>query len=240
MKEKGKNKKVKFNFTKLIIPFIIILIIGLQIAYFYFMPTLNIYIKGNKFLSDNDIIMAGDLKDYPPLYRNSSNSLKKKIKKNPLVKDVEIKKVFTGKLIITVSENKYLFYDRNLNMIVLSGNVTISKDLVNIMIPSLINYVPNEIYKDFVKDFNRIDQSVISMISEIEYKPLYSNENIIDDKRFLLRMNDGNEVYINTVNIEQLNNYPAFYASLEDKKGTLNLDSSTKENFVFKPFKAEE
>ena len=194
------------------------------------------FINGNKYLSDYDIITVGELRGRTPLYRRSSNSLVKKIKKNPLVKDVKVIKKFNGKLTINVTENKYLFLDRNNNMVILSGNTKVNPETVKTSIPTLINYVPNEIYLDLVKDFDRIDESVIAMISEIEYKPLYSNENIIDDKRFLLRMNDGNEVYINTVNIEQLNNYPKFYASLEDKKGVLNLDSSTKENFVFKPF----
>lgn len=236
MDKKSKNKKRHLNVTRLVLILTIILIITLQICYFYFMPTLNIYIDGNKHLSDYEIMTLAGLKNYPPLYRGSSNSLVKKIKKNPLVRDVKVKKVFTGKLYITIYENKYLFLDRNNNMIIISGNVKVSTDGVNANIPSLINYVPNDIYLEFVKDFDTIDESVISMISEIEYKPLYSGENIIDDKRFLLRMNDGNEVYINTVNIEQLNNYPKFFASLEDKKGVLNLDSSTKENFVFKPF----
>lgn len=239
MEEKGKNKKnnsKQFNIFSILIPLLLILIVGLQIAYFYFMPVLNIYINGNKYLSDYDIITAGDLRGKPALYRRSSNNLKKKIKKNPLVKDVQIIKKFNGKLTINITENKYLFLDRNNNMVILSGNTKVNPETVKTSIPTLINYVPNDIYLDLVKDFDRIDESVIAMINEIEYKPLYSNENIIDDKRFLLRMNDGNEVYINTVNIEQLNNYPKFYASLEDRKGVLNLDSSTKENFVFKPF----
>ena len=237
MEDKSKNKKKSFNIFSLVIPILIILIIGLQIAYFYFMPVLNVYINGNKYLSDYEIMTLGNLKNNPPLYRSSSNSLKKKIKKNPLVRDVEVIKRFDGKLTLNITENKYLFLDRNNNMVILSGNTKVNPETVKTSVPTLINYVPNDIYLDLVKDFDRIDESVIGMISEIEYKPLYSNENIIDDKRFLLRMNDGNEVYINTVNIEQLNNYPKFYASLEDKKGVLNLDSSTKENFVFKPFK---
>ena len=233
---KDKKDKKKFKFKNLFLIIIIIILIILPICYFYFMPTLNIYINGNKYLSDYEIMTLGNLKNYPPLYRNSATSLKKRLKKNPLIKDVSIKRTFNGKLVIDIEENKYLFLDRNLNLVILNNDVRVAPDTVKVPIPTLINYVPNEIYQDFITDFNRIDISVISMISEIEYKPLYSNENIIDDKRFLLRMNDGNEVYINTVNIEQLNNYPAFYASLEDKKGVLNLDSSTKENFLFKPF----
>ena len=233
---KDKKEKKHFNLARLIAVLVVAVLIALPICYFYFMPTLNIYINGNKYLSDYEIMTLGNLKDYPPLYRSSATSLKKRLKKSPLIKDVTIKRTFNGKLIVNIEENKYLFLDRNLNLVILNNDVRVAPNTVRVAVPTLINYVPNEIYQDFITDFDRIDASVINMISEIEYKPLYSNENIIDDKRFLLRMNDGNEVYINTVNIEQLNNYPAFYASLEDKKGVLNLDSSTKENFLFKPF----
>ena len=48
---------------------------------------------------------------------------------------------------------------------------------------------------------------MIEMISEIEYSPSKSGEIIIDDTRFLLRMNDGNQVYINLININFYNLY---------------------------------
>ena len=237
MKEKKNKKHRKLKVRYLVYLFLIMVFSGLAILYYFKMPVKNIYIKGNNIASDYDILLSSNLKDYPRLFKYSTKNIKKEILKNPIINNVKVKKCITGKIVIEVSENKFLFFDRNTNLVVLSHNVKISPDSkYEAFIPTLINYVPNDIYLDFVTDFDRIKPSIISMISEIEYKPLYSGENIIDAKRFLLRMNDGNEVYINTVNIEQLNNYPSFYASLEDKKGVLNLDSSTKENFLFKPF----
>mgnify|MGYP006972143330 FL=1 len=49
-------------------------------------------------------------------------------------------------------------------------------------------------------------------------------------------MNDGNYVYINLANMENLNKYEEIYATLdENKKGILNLDSTSK-GIVFQTF----
>ena len=62
------------------------------------------------------------------------------------------------------------------------------------------------------------------------------NEKVIDKNRFLLRMNDGNYVYINLANMDNLNKYEEIYTTLdENKKGILNLDSTSK-GVVFQPF----
>ena len=49
-------------------------------------------------------------------------------------------------------------------------------------------------------------------------------------------MNDGNYVYINLTNMDNLNKYEEIYTTLdENKKGILNLDSTSK-GVVFQPF----
>ena len=58
------------------------------------------------------------------------------------------------------------------------------------------------------------------MISEIEY-----SKNTYDDKRFLLYMNDGNEVYITISRVDLLNKYIDIVKKLNNKKGILYLDS---------------
>ena len=40
-------------------------------------------------------------------------------------------------------------------------------------------------------------------------------------------MNDGNTVYVNLIHLDKLNNYIEIFASLENKKGILYLDSSS-------------
>ena len=80
------------------------------------------------------------------------------------------------------------------------------------------------------------ENSGLKHVSEIEYSPDIKNEKVIDKNRFLLRMNDGNYVYINLANMDNLNKYEEIYTTLdENKKGILNLDSTSK-GVVFQPF----
>ena len=56
-------------------------------------------------------------------------------------------------------------------------------------------------------------------------------------------MNDGNYVYINLANFNNLNKYEEIYATLDDtKKGVLNLDSSSNQVLfqTFESLKPEE
>ena len=46
-----------------------------------------------------------------------------------------------------------------------------------------------------------------------------------DNTRFLLYMDDGNHVYVNINKFSKLNYYNEIYTTLNNKKGTLYLDS---------------
>ena len=87
-------------------------------------------------------------------------------------------------------------------------------------IPTLINYIPENIEKNFVNKLSNVDSEILSMISEIEY-----SKTTYDDKRFLLYMNDGNMVYITVSKAELLNKYVEIIKKVDNKKGILYLDS---------------
>ena len=78
-------------------------------------------------------------------------------------------------------------------------------------------------------ELSEIDSDIISSISEIEYNPDIKDEVTINEGRFILRMNDGNHIYIDIVNFENLNKYKIIYSSL-DEKGVLHLDVVYSEN----------
>ena len=110
----------------------------------------------------------------------------------------------------------------------------------NAKIPSLINNVPNDVYKKLIESFKKVDYNIIMQISEIEYSPDIINGKTIDPDRFYLRMIDGNSVYINPVNIKRLNNYFDVYDRLPDNvKGTLYFDSNS-DNNMFKMYGSKE
>ena len=51
-------------------------------------------------------------------------------------------------------------------------------------------------------------------------------------------MNDGNTVYINLINIKNLNKYQSIYATLNNVAGIIYLDSSSNENIYFKSYES--
>jgi cell division septal protein FtsQ len=232
-----KNKKVRHHLK--IKPFItlvfIILFIALLVFYFANLKIKSIYINGTTYLSDNDIIEAAKIKNYPKLFKYSTFTMKNNIEKLSLVDSARVSKTLFGKVKITVSEATPILYNRNKSTYVLTnGEETNEYNFTGV--PFLINYVPDNIYERLVKELKDIDKEALSMVSEIEYSPSMSGDVTIDDTRFLFRMNDGNQVYINLINIDRLNSYPLIYTILEEK-GVLELDSDN-ESVVFKSFKS--
>lgn len=185
----------------------------------------NISIEGTELLSDNDIILAAHIKDYPKMFKYSISTLKKNISTLDLVNSVKVKKNLLGKLTIQVEEASVLFYNRNNGSYVLSnGKETAEGNYTGV--PFLVNYVPDSIYERLIKELATISKEALAMISEIEYSQNKSGDVVIDDTRFLLRMNDGNQVYINLINIDRLDMYALTYTAIpENVKGILELDS---------------
>ena len=103
-------------------------------------------------------------------------------------------------------------------------------------VPVLINYVPDELYQRLILEMKSMNHDVLTLISEILYQPWKSDDVIVDDTRFFLRMNDGNVIYVNLINWQKLNNYMTIYSTLGDAKGTLQLDSSLGNGITFTPF----
>lgn len=237
--KKSKKKKVRRRLK--IKPFLTLLAIILIITslgyYLYHLRIKNIYIEGNSYLSDHEVIMAANIKDYPRIFKMSSNKIENKIKKLNLIEDVNVKKTIFGKLTISIKEAIPLFYNRNTSSYVLSNGKS-TNDYSFTGVPFLVNYVPENIYERLIKELGKVKLESITMVSEIEYSPSKSGETIIDDTRFLLRMNDGNEVYINLINIDRLDSYPLIYTILTEK-GVLELDSDN-ERVVFKSYKSIE
>ncbi len=211
--------------------------------YFYQLDIKNIYIKGNIYTKDIEIIEKAGVEDYPKLYRLRNKKVKENIESLPLIESVKIKKSIFGKLTLEVKETEILFfYKYNNKYITKNGDsVDIKENVYGY--PTLINFTPDTIFDELVKGLSKIDQNIIKMINEIEYNPYKSTEGVIvDATRFTLHMNDLNTVLIDTVNIKKLNEYTKIYASLgmDQNKGTLYLDTITEDNIYFEIYKEKE
>ena len=149
-----KKTKRKLNIKALLVFLLVIYLVFMIVYSFLSMPIKNIYITGNKYLSDNDIIQVAGIKNYPSILKMNSFKIKKNIKKSDYIKDVKVKRNIFGKLTIKVEEAKVLFYDRNNDKLVLSNGREVD-DNNSYGYPSLINYVPKDIYKKINFPFSK-------------------------------------------------------------------------------------
>lgn len=214
-----KRVRRKFNLGKFILFILIIFIIYFGMKYLFSIKIKNIIIVNNNYYSDEEIIEKAGIENYPEFITLSRKKIKNKLSTLDLIEDVEIKKEFGFILRITIKEKKILYHIRSNNEYRVSDNKNYSLDNVT-GVPTLINYVPEEVEKKFVNKFKDIDSNIINMISEIEY-----NKTSYDSERFLLYMNDGNEVYITSKRTNLLNKYLEIVTKLDNKKGILYLDS---------------
>ncbi len=218
MKEK-KQKKSKFK----ILPFfILILVILLLFGILYLLsliPIRNIYIFGNHYLTDQEIIELAGIQNYPSFLKTTVSHMKKELEQNDYIKEVKITKKLPLEIHITVEEENILFRREENQMIVLENKKEID-DHSQYVVPILLNYVPDTKYDSFLKGMNQVTENVKSLISEIRY---YPNEQ--DEDRFLLYMSDGNYVYLTLTKFTQINYYEEVLEKLEGKKGILYLDS---------------
>ncbi len=216
-------KKVKKKIRIRILPIIIIIfILTLLFGSVYLLsliPIKNIYISGNNYLKDQEIIELAKIENYPSFLKTRTKDMKKNIKKSPYVKSVTIKKKILGIVEIQIEEYNILFRKEENNKIVLEDK----EELINnekYQVPILLNYIPDTKYDSFIKGMNQVTPSIKNQISEIRYYP-----NTQDEDRFLLYMNDGNYVYLTLTKFKQINYYEDVLEKLDGKKGILYLDS---------------
>ena len=213
---KNKTKKRKIRYDRIIIFLIILIIIFSFFIYFFNLKITNIYILNNNILSDQEIIELAELSDYPSTFQNLSFQIENRIKNNIYVKDVNVTKKWFTQVYIDITENRPLFYYEYNKKTILSDKRE-TTDLH--AVPTVINYITDSYYDKFIEEMNKLDESILSRISEIKFYP-----NEVDDNRFLLTMSDGNYVYVNISTFNKLNKYITILESLPKENGILYLD----------------
>lgn len=217
-----KKKKVKLKINNFILVLVIILGLSFGVYYIYNSKTKNIIIKNTTYLNDDYIINLARIKNYPKFLTLNTKKIKNRLISSSYIKDVKIKKKFGNKLVITVDENKPLFYDESKEKYIFSIKENAKKDKIsdNFRVPRLLNHVPDDKYEKFITGMSKIKENVICKISDIEYQP-----NEYDKDRFLLYMDDGNSVYLTLTKFKMINHYNEVLSQLENHKGILYLDN---------------
>lgn len=218
------SKKVKKKIKIKWVPFFILCIALLSLYFCYellisFRIT-NIYVEGNTLLKDQEIIELAGISDYPSFFKTTSKSIENKVRNSPYITNVSVKKKFFGQVILKVEEAIPLFINSEGKM-VLSNKKEVENDR-NLVLTTLLNYTPDTKYEKLIEELTNTLEDVRLKISEIKYEPTER-----DKDRFLLLMDDGNEVYLTLTKFDRINYYDNILEelNLECQKGILNLDS---------------
>lgn len=214
-----KKKKLKiFNFLIFIV---VVLLISFFIKILLNVRIRNIYISGNKYLNDDYIIKKASLYYYPKFITYNIFYYQDVLKKDPYIKDVSIRRGFFS-IKINIVEKRAVLFNGVSNEYSFNDNTKIkeSDSVVKFVLPRLLNFVPNNIYRELINSLSKINDNILNKISDIEYSP-----NNIDKERFILYMNDGNLVYITLTKFNKISYYDNIYSQLDNHKGILYLDN---------------
>lgn len=214
---KVKRKKTRIK-VKNVISFLLTIIVVLGFLTLLFSIKIKtITVTGNTLYSDWDIVKIAKLNDYPSSIQNTSLTIKKRLESSSYIKKATVTKIFLSKVVIDVEENKPLFYYVPTKKTVLSDKSSVKNTFE---VPTLINYVPDKLYDNFIAKMNELDYNIIKRMSELKYDP-----NDVDTERFLITMNDGNYVYLTLDKFTRMNDYVDIIKEFNNKKGILYLDS---------------
>ncbi len=226
-------KKRKFNLFRTVFFLFSLYLIYLLIMYIINLPIRNILIIGNSYVSDKEIIDKLELKEYPSIIKFNSDKAKKLLLEDSLIEDVVIMKKFDRELTIKVTENVPLFYKKS-GVVVLSNEEEIERSNDFYGLPTLVNYVPDKVYTEFIAAYKNIDGDIRKLINTIEYSPsTNASGTVIEEKRFILSMNDSNVIYAIPEYLKNLNYYLDILSSLNGKKGVINFETGRYDSFVF-------
>ena len=213
-KRNTKRRRIKYkNVFKFLLFVALITIIFKTII---FSNISNIYISGNDYLKDQEIIKIAKLEDYPSVFRSFNFVIKKRLVSNDMIISAKVHKRGT-KVYIEVVENRPILYDSNTSNVIMLDKTKKETDAIT---PYLVNYVPDTIYDKFIECLTKVKPDVLYRISDIEYNP-----NTVDLERFYLTMTDGNYIYITLNNFNKINNYIEMVKQFQGKKGILYLDA---------------
>lgn len=229
---KKKKRKIKIKLKSVIIFLVLIILVALIVCWYLNLKVSNIYVIGNSILKENDILNSTNLLNYPKLKDVNEEKIKKDLLNNPLINKVIVKKTINGKVTIEIEENTPLLKMSD-NLFILSNGEMEEIDYIG-QIPYLKGEVDSAIFDNFVKKMLLIDKDILIKISEVMYA-----KTDLDNERFLMYMNDGNEVYITLSKIELINSYNDIYPTLDKKKGILYLDSGNHFEIKTKDTKVE-
>lgn len=213
-----RNQKRKIKFRNVFLVMLISATIALICYLLLQVPIGSIIVEGNMRMSDQEIIDLAGIRDYPSTLQTPSMMIENRLEKNDFILEAKVTKrnLFT-QVVISVTENKPLFFYQPENKVVLQDGTKVDGSF---KIPTVLNQIPDSVYERFLKNMKDVPEDVLRKISEIRYYP-----SDVDKELFLLSMNDGNYVYATLPKFEKVYYYLDYAKSFQNKKGILHLES---------------
>ncbi|HBA37608.1 MAG TPA: hypothetical protein DCY94_02700 [Firmicutes bacterium] len=203
---------------------VLFLVFFLSIKMILKLNIVTVVVTGNNYMKDSEIIKSAGFANETKIFGFKSKDVCNELLKNELIATCKIERKLDLKVEIKITENVPLFYYTSESSVILSNGGRV-KEMSIPGIPTLINLTTEKVLNEFIAGLSDVKSDIIRSISEIEYSPsVADNGTFIDEERFILSMTDGNTVIINNRHLDVLNHYDTIYATLGDRKGTLNFD----------------
>ena len=115
------KKKIKIKSVNVVLALLILYIIGYFIYLFITMPITSIYVEGNTYYKDQEIIRIADIEKYPYTFVYTNKKIESNLLEDTFIKDCDVKKKFftRGFLIFSMFFSFFaVFYIRLLSFLV--------------------------------------------------------------------------------------------------------------------------
>ncbi|EII2375395.1 cell division protein FtsQ/DivIB [Staphylococcus pseudintermedius] len=238
LKEKRKKQRIQQRRVQRMIVGILVVIVLLILVYM-FTPISHIKsadIKGNHYVSKQDILKELDIQNHPRIYAYSSDDAETRLKQNELIDEVTIEKGLFNPIEVNVKEHTIIAITTEKSRVVpMIENGKVLKDYKQ-EVPNEAPYIEGfkgAEKRNLIDALQKMDRTTRAQISEIVSAPQKDQPHLIK-----LFMRDGIEVVGNTNTIaEKLTYYPSMSQALEkDETGKLKksgfIDLSVGATFI--------
>ncbi|WP_019413886.1 cell division protein FtsQ/DivIB [Paenisporosarcina sp. TG20] len=221
----SRKKRTNRKFTLLLVIFLLTLI---SLLYFQspYSHIQTIIVKGANLSTSEEYIEQSGLQQGQSMWEFRTSSAEKKMKKKEWIQDVIVRRSGLTTVTIEVGEWKKAAYiesdNKGLELVLENGLVFQTLETMPLVnAPLLSNFDNPKVTNLMVKELAKLNQEVLTMISQIESVPSEA-----DPYRIRLFMNDGYEVRaIIPTFAEKMNYYPSIIAQIDDAgKGVIDIE----------------
>lgn len=197
------KSKNKLFFLSVVTGFLIVCAIyfTLDISSIY-----SISVRSNNYLTKDEIVSLSGLNTSRKFLLTSASSVENKIRQNPFVKDVKVKKLDGSIIEINIEEKKVIGYcsgaDHGFYLLDDDTRIDMTNENIHIIasVPLISGFNDEELTL-MVKNFVDCDYAIINEISEIHKYPELKYQDVE------LIMRDGNYIFTSMYGLNILNHY---------------------------------